>query len=88
MQHVAVTCRDSGAGKYLITDRHYLAKDMFIKPWNAQPVPIRQVTRESFARAWNISIEEQLEYETLEIGRPADVVLSQLENVLPPGVTC
>jgi len=86
LQSIAESYMKAGGGKYIVTDRHYLAKDMYIKPWNAKSVPIRQVTRESFERAWAISIEEQEKLEKIVILRPESNVIAQAIDIIPAGV--
>lgn len=87
MQSVASSMIKYGGGKYMKTDRHYLANMCQIKPWHAREVPIRLVTRESFAKAWGIQVEEQLELESLQLMRPETDVLAELFANVPSGVT-
>jgi len=87
LQSVACALIEFGSGAYVKTDRHYLAKLSKIKPWHARAVPISQVTRESFERAWGISVEEQLELETVTLEKPMVDVLELLFSNLPAGVT-
>lgn len=87
MQHVATAMIQYGDGKYMITDRHYMAKTMKIKPWNSSPVPIRSITRESFARAWGISVEDQIRFENVSLSRPVTDVEAILMSMLPTGAT-
>lgn len=69
------------------TDRHYLAKISKIKPWNAREFPIREVTRESFYKAWDITPEQQVAMEQMSLMRPEIDVKPLLDDILPPGVT-
>lgn len=87
MQPLAAALIKFGSGEYIKTDRHYLAKLSKIKPWHAREVPIRQVTRESFAKAWDIPIEEQLELEKVVLLKPEVDVLAMLYDNVPSGVT-
>lgn len=87
LQAVASALIEFGSGSYIKTDRHYLAKLSKVKPWHARSVEVRQVTRESFARAWGISVEEQLELEKVTLSKPEVDVLEQLFWNVPAGVT-
>jgi len=87
MQEIARTLISKGSGKYMKTDRHYLAKLSKIKPWNVKPVPIRQVTRESFEKAWGITIEEQMKLEKVSVVKPETNVVAILDQHLPSGLT-
>lgn len=87
MQHVAQQMVDQGSGKYMITDRHYMAKTMKIKPWNCTPVPIRSETRVSFEKAWGILVEDQIRLENIKLVRPVSDVESILTSLMPSGST-
>lgn len=60
----------SGSGKYLQTELHYQAKQEYIKPWNVKPVPIRDITRESYYLAWDITPDEQRSLEAVTLVKP------------------
>lgn len=86
IQTVATAMIEFGSGSYIKTDRHYLAKLSKIKPWHARAVPIRQITRESFAKAWDVSVEEQLKLESVTLLKTETDVLEQLLCNVPSGV--
>lgn len=87
LQQVASLMVERGEGKYLKTDRHFMAKRAAIKPWHARKVPIREVTRESFEIAWGISREEQLELERMTLSLPQSDAETLFYTHLAPGVT-
>lgn len=87
LQSIASSMIRFGSGRYMKTDRHYLAKISKIKPWNAREFPIREVTRESFYKAWDITPEQQVAMEQMSLMRPEIDVKPMLDDILPPGVT-
>lgn len=73
-QSLALKLIKRGGGKYLVTELHHQAMREYMQPGYAKARPISDICRESYARAWGISIGEQLEFEAGEL--------------IPPGPLC
>lgn len=80
MQAIGTKLMDRGKGKYLVTDLHYQAKQEYIKPWNVKPLPIRDVTRESYYLAWDITPGEQMELEAVSLKDVSTNIMSIFED--------
>lgn len=55
------------SAKYMMTDGHYQASKEFIKPWNVVPLDVSIEARQSYERAWGLTIQEQLQLEAVEV---------------------
>jgi hypothetical protein len=62
-QSLALKLIKRGSGKYMVTDLHHQAMREYIQPIHAKARHISDECRESYARAWDISVGEQLELE-------------------------
>ncbi len=65
MQAIAEKLIALSPKKYVVTPLHYLAKGEVMKPWKVKSYPVSAEARISYAEAWDISPEKQLEYENI-----------------------
>lgn len=70
-QALALKLIKRGEGKYMVTDLHHSAMREFVQPKYAKARHVSLECRESYARAWDISIGEQLELEAGELVNPS-----------------
>lgn len=79
-QSLALKLIAKGAGKYLVTDLHHQASREYIQPEYARARKVTETCRESYARAWGISIDDQLLYEAATLVNPSDECLTTFEE--------
>jgi hypothetical protein len=79
-QSLALKLIARGSGAYMITELHHQAMREYIQPTHAKARQISEECRESYARAWNISIGEQLELEAGELVNPTSLVETTYEE--------
>lgn len=68
-QHIGEKLSQLGTG-YMITGNHYMASKEYIRPTAARVIKPSVEARHSYAQAWGISIEEQLQIEAATIQLP------------------
>lgn len=68
-QHIGEKLSKLGKG-YMVTGNHYMASKEYIRPTRARLIEPTMEARMSYARAWGISVEEQLRIEAVEIELP------------------
>lgn len=79
-QSLALKLIARGSGKYMVTELHHQAMREYMQPIHAKARQISEECRESYARAWNISIGEQLELEAGELVNPTSLVETTYEE--------
>jgi hypothetical protein len=73
-QALALKLINRGSGKYMVTELHHQAMKEYMQPTHAKARPILEVCRESYAKAWDISLGEQFELEAGVLVNPTSPV--------------
>lgn len=70
-QSLALKLIGKGSGKYMVTELHHQAMKEYVQPTYAKARHVSDDCRISYAKAWDISISEQLELEAGELIEPS-----------------